>query len=68
MLWYSTNGTDFKQVGTGDARFLSTETLGNFTGIMLGLWAQSPSVKGYADFDYFEYKQVEPQWPRRRRQ
>ena len=67
MLWYSTNGTDFKQVGTGDARFLSTETLGNFTGIMLGLWAQSPSVKGYADFEYFEYKQVEPQWPRRRR-
>ena len=67
MLWYSTDGKDFKQVGTGDARFLSTETLGNFTGIMLGLWAQSPSVKGYADFEYFEYKQVEPQRPMRRR-
>ena len=24
-------------------------------------------VKGYADFEYFEYKQVEPQMPMRRR-
>ena len=44
------------QQDVADARFISTETLGNFTGIMLGLWAQSPSQKGYADFEYFEYR------------
>lgn len=55
-LWYSTDGRNFKEAGVADARFISTETLGNFTGIMLGLWAQSPSQKGYADFEYFEYR------------
>ena len=49
------DGKEFKAAGTGDARFLSSETFGNFTGIMLGLWAESPSGKGYADFEYFEY-------------
>ena len=54
-MWYSADGKDFKLAGTGDARYLSSETYGNFTGIMLGLWAQSASGKGYADFEYFEY-------------
>ena len=55
QMWYSTDGKNFKSAGTGDTRYLSSETYGNFTGIMLGLWAQSASGKGYADFDYFEY-------------
>lgn len=55
-LWYSADGKDFKLAGTGDTRYLSSETHNNFTGIMLGLWAQSPSGKGYADFEYFEYR------------
>ena len=56
QMWYSTDGKDFKLAGTGDTRYLSSETYGNFTGIMLGLWVQSVSQKGYADFEYFEYK------------
>lgn len=55
-LWYSADGKDFKLAGTGDTRYLSSETHNNFTGIMLGLWAQSPSGKGHADFEYFEYR------------
>ena len=55
-LWYSADGKDFRQAGTGDTRYLSSETHGNFTGIMLGLWAQSPAEKGWAEFDYFEYR------------
>ena len=55
QMWYSADGKNFKSAGTGDTRYLSSETYGNFTGIMLGLWAQSASGKGYADFDYFEY-------------
>ena len=38
-------------------RFLSTETIGGFTGVMLGLFAQSDNETGagYADVDWFEY-------------
>lgn len=54
-LWYSTDGLDFKQAGINHTRYMSSETVGGFTGIMIGLWAQSPSGKGSADFDWFEY-------------
>lgn len=56
QLWFSADGKNFKLAGTGDTRYLSSETYGNFTGIMLGLWTQSASGKGYADFEYFEYR------------
>jgi alpha-N-arabinofuranosidase len=38
-------------------RFLSTETIGGFTGVMLGLFAQcgNETGGGYADVDWFEY-------------
>ncbi len=55
-LWYSYNGLDFKQIGIGNTRYLSSETVSGFTGIMIGLWAESPTGKGVAEFDYFEYK------------
>ena len=54
-LWYSTDGKEFRQAGIGDTRYLSSETVGGFTGIMIGLWAESPAGKGYADFEYFDY-------------
>ena len=44
------------QAGINHTRYLSSETGSGFTGILIGLWAQSPSGKGYADFDYFEYR------------
>lgn len=65
-LWYSADGRDFTQVGIGNTRYLSSETVAGFTGIMIGLWAESPSVpkeaglpeagSPYAEFDYFEYR------------
>lgn len=55
-LWYSTDGEEFRQAGINHTRYLSSETVGGFTGIMIGLWAQSPSEKGYADFEYFDYR------------
>ena len=36
-------------------RNLSTEVIGGFTGVMLGLFAQGEDGDGYADFDWFEY-------------
>ena len=53
---YSTDGKTFKEAGKGNTRYLSSETAGGFTGVMIGLWAQSPTSTGYADFDYFEYR------------
>jgi len=54
-LWYSTDGKEFKQAGINHTRYMSSETVGGFTGVMTGLWMQSPSGKGFADFEYFEY-------------
>lgn len=59
-FWYSTDGTEFKQIGIGNTRYLSSETAGGFTGVMVGLWAHCPdaetnAITGFADFEYFEY-------------
>ena len=55
---YATNGKDFKELGRMNTRYISTETAGGFTGIMLGLYAVSGSQtsKAYADFEYFDYE------------
>ena len=54
-LWYSTDGKDFKQLGLNHTRYLSSETVAGFTGIMIGLWAQS-EARTTARFEYFEYR------------
>jgi len=40
-----------------DSRFLSTETVGWFTGVYVGFYATSKGEEseGYAEYDYFEY-------------
>ena len=52
----SSNGTNFTTLAKMEYRFLSTETIGGFTGVMLGLFAQSKGqTDGYVDVDWFEY-------------
>jgi len=54
--YYSTNDEEYRNLGNIDTRFLSTETAGGFTGIYLGLFAQSKNAdNSYVDFDWFEY-------------
>lgn len=55
---YSTNGKDFCNLGVADTRYLSSETCGGFTGIMLGLYAtaKSKDSKAYAEAAYFDYE------------
>ncbi len=51
------NGDDFQIIEKADARFLSTETVGWFTGVYIGLYATgngTPS-RSEAHFDWFEY-------------
>ena len=54
----SADGTNYTPLAKMEYRFLSTETIGGFTGVMLGLFAQSTqaSTEGYVDIDWFEYK------------
>ena len=54
----SLDGTHFTQLAKMEYRFLSTETIGGFTGVMLGLFAQSKYAndKGSVDIDWFEYQ------------
>ena len=56
---YSTDGKTFRDLGSLGSNYLSTETVGGFTGIMLGLFATSAaeSSKCVAEFDYFEYRE-----------
>jgi alpha-N-arabinofuranosidase len=52
----SSDGTNFTTLAKMEYRFLSTETIGGFTGVMLGLFAQSnQNTKNYVDVDWFEY-------------
>ena len=55
---YSQNGQDFEVVEKADARFISTETVGGFTGVYVGLYATGNGVesKAPAVYDWFEYR------------
>ena len=54
----SPDGIHFTQLAKMEYRFLSTETIGGFTGVMLGVFAQGPhpATSGHVDIDWFEYK------------
>ena len=54
----SSDGINFTQLAKMEYRFLSTETIGGFTGVMLGVFAQCSheANNGYVDIDWFEYK------------
>lgn len=57
---YATDGKSFKELGRMNACYISTETAGGFTGIMLGMYASSGSniSKAYAEFGYFDYSEL----------
>lgn len=50
----SADGKQYQTLGKMDYRYLTTEVIGGFTGVMLGLFAQGDSL-GWADFDWMEY-------------
>lgn len=55
---YAQGNEDFKVVDTADARFLSSETIGWFTGVYVGLYAtgNGESCKSPASYDWFQYQ------------
>ena len=59
---YSLDGTTFKNVGKIDCALVSTEVVGGFTGVVLGMYASLNrgyvgNGLSYADFDFFDYKE-----------
>ncbi len=52
---FSTDGQQYKTLGEVDCSLMSTETVGGFTGVILGLYAYSGQRLSYADFDYASY-------------
>jgi xylan 1,4-beta-xylosidase len=56
---FSTNGKEYVDMGKMDTRYLSSETAGGFTGVILGLYSVgNPSSNAYGEFDYFDYKGI----------
>lgn len=54
-LSFSVDNKTFVHLGKMEYRYLSTETVGGFCGVHIGVYAQSPEPSGYVDVDYFEY-------------
>ena len=54
---YATDGKHFQELGKMNTCYISTETAGGFTGIMLGLYAAAndDASEASADFEYFDY-------------
>ena len=54
----SSDGVNFNKLAKMEYRFLSTETIGGFTGVMIGVFAQKHGTveHGYVDIDWFEMK------------
>ena len=57
---FSEDGKEYNKLGSMDARFLSSETLGGFTGVFIGLYATSNGKKSTskAFFDWIEYNEI----------
>ncbi len=60
---YSLDGQTFTLVDQLDCSLLSTEVIGGFTGVMIGMYSimNHPGYlvagRSYAEFDYFDYQE-----------
>ena len=54
---YAQHGKNFREIEKIESRYLSTETVGGFTGLYVGLYATGNGKQSgtNADFDWFEY-------------
>ena len=52
---YSLNGGQWQQLASHDCQLLSTEVVGGFTGVTIGMYADGEET---ADFNYFDYTEL----------
>jgi len=55
------DGQDCQKLGTVETSLVSTEAVGGFTGVTIGMYATG---QGYADFLYYDYQESLPASPR----
>lgn len=57
-LYVSSDNKSFTLLDKMEYRYLSTETIGGFTGVMLGVFAQTVKApgEGFVDVDWFRYQ------------
>lgn len=53
---YSINDKKYEKIAEHDVILVSTEVVGGFTGVVLGMFAEG---KGRAKFSYFDYIETE---------
>jgi xylan 1,4-beta-xylosidase len=58
---FSQGSEDFKDILSVDSKYLSSETVGGFTGVFVGLYTtgNGTACKASADYDWFEYRKEE---------
>lgn len=55
-FYYSSNNKDYEFMGSMHVKYISKEVAGGYTGIYIGMFAQTKNDNGsYADIDWFEY-------------
>jgi alpha-N-arabinofuranosidase len=55
-LYYSTDNSNFIHLARMDYRYLSTETIGGFTGVHLGIFTHTKTKNiSHADFDWTDF-------------
>jgi xylan 1,4-beta-xylosidase len=59
---FEQSGKSTIELGSGEACYLTTEVAGGFTGVFIGLFASGPGrgSESPADFDWFDYRQTQP--------
>jgi alpha-N-arabinofuranosidase len=60
---FGSSERELRRLGEGETRYLSTEVAGGFTGVYFALYATGGDApcRSPADFDWFEYREQEPQ-------
>ena len=54
---YAVGDSQFVEIDRMNTKYLSTETVGGFTGMVIGMYATSPTdSKNTATFEYFDYE------------
>lgn len=54
---YAVGEDKFVEIDKMNTKYLSTETVGGFTGMVMGMYATSPTdSKNIATFEYFDYE------------
>ena len=56
-FFYARPDDAFDSMGTLECSLVSTEVVGGFTGVTIGMFTESTAEEGFAEFNYFDYQE-----------